>query len=458
MKADPRSTGRDGGRDGGRGGEGGDGRDREGGGGRDAGRGALVDPVTINGPSRPAGRTSIRRTNLGLVLRLLRDAGPRSRARIAADTGLPRPTVTGLVTELIELGLAREGDAQRDGSVGRPGQSVRIDGRRLCGIGLEINVDYLAAVALTLGGDTVFERRVAMDVRTAGPDAVLDGAAGLLREALAALDAAGVATAGITIAAPGVVDISSGTVVYAANIGWHDVDAVSGIRTRLGRGAPQLRLENDAKLGAVAEYLEASAAGIHDLVYVTGETGVGGGIISGGRLHRGAAGFAGEIGHMPLDPGGALCACGRRGCWETMVGLAALLRHAAAPEDPVHDPSLDLESRLADLQERAAAGDPRTLEALDKVAAGLGLGLALLADVLNPRAVVLGGYFTYFGAYLAPRVERLMAERVMAPDTGGCRLLLSALGFTAPARGGALLALDPVYEDPSHAVPAAAGH
>lgn len=241
-----------------------------------------------------------------------------------------------------------------------------------------------------------------MDVATAGPDAVLDSAAGLVREALAALDAAGIATAGVTVAAPGVVDIGTGTVVYAANIGWHGVGAVSGIRSRLGRGAPPLRLENDAKLGAVAEYLEASAAGIHDLIYVTGETGVGGGIISGGRLHRGASGFAGEIGHMPLDPGGALCACGRRGCWETMVGLTALLRLAAAPGDPVHDPSLDLEARLRDLQGRAAAGDTRTLEALDRIADGLGLGLALLVDVLNPRAVVLGGYFTYFGAHLAP--------------------------------------------------------
>lgn len=446
MRADPRGTGRGGSHGGGRADGVGEVR-------RDSG----IGPFVINGPARPAGRASIRRANLGLVLRLLRDAGPRSRARIADDAGLPRPTVTGLVTELIELGLVREGDAERDGSVGRPGQSVRIDGRSLCGIGLEVNVDYLAAVALTLGGDTVFERRVALDVRGAGPEAVLDCAAGLVREALASLDAAGIATAGVTVAAPGIVDITAGTVVYAANIGWHDVDAVSGIRARLGRGAPPVRLENDAKLGAVAEYLEASAAGIHDLIYVTGETGVGGGIISGGRLHRGAAGFAGEIGHMPLDPGGALCACGRRGCWETMVGLTALLRHAAAPEDPVHDPSLDLEARLTDLQARAAAGDARTLEALDRVADALGLGLALLADVLNPRAVVLGGYFTYFGDRLAPRVERLMAERVMAPDTGGCRLLLSTLGFTAPARGGALLALDPVYEDPAQTVSAATG-
>src|SRR5262249_12544756 len=148
---------------------------------------------------------------------------------------------------------------------------------------------------------------------------------------------------------------------------------------------------------AVAEYLALQGSDIHDLIYVTGETGIGGGIISGGRLLRGASGFAGEIGHMPLDPGGAVCACGRRGCWGTMVGLGALLRLAADDADPVRDPAADLEGRLAELRRRAAAGDERTVAAFDRVAEHLGVGIALLTDVLNPRAVVLGGYFTHVG-------------------------------------------------------------
>ena len=176
---------------------------------------------------------------------------------------------------------------------------------------------------------------------------------------------------------------------------------------------------------------------------------MGAGIISGGQLLRGTAGYSGEVGHMPLGPAHARCVCGKTGCWETMVGLAALLRKVADPGDSVHDPELDLETRLADVAARARAGDPRTLQALATVADDLALGLALLADVLNPRAIVLGGYFAFLGEHLIARVRAGVLERVMAPEAGGCEVLLSTLGFTAPSRGGAFLALDRLYQDPS---------
>lgn len=405
--------------------------------------------VALAGPSKPSDRASIRRTNLGLVLRLLRDSGARSRTRIAVDTGLPKPTITGLIGELVELGLVREGREERSGSVGRPGLTVEIDGRGFCGIGAEVSVDYLSVVALTLRGDEVYRRRIAVDVGAAGSESVLDDLAGLVREALAAIGSSGARCVGLTVATPGVVDLAAGMTKYAANIDWHDVPVLGALRERLGPEAPPFALENDAKLGAIAEYLVVQDQDIHDMIYVTGEVGVGGGIISGGQLLRGAAGYSGEIGHMPLDPGGHPCVCGRRGCWETMVGMAALLRAVADPEDPVHDPSLDLEARLADVAGRAARGDARTIAALEKLADDLALGVALLVDVLNPRAVVLGGHFAFLGDHIIDRVRADVARRVMAPNAGGCEVLLSTLGFTAPSRGGAYLALDRVYQDPS---------
>ncbi|MDG4865251.1 ROK family protein, partial [Streptomyces sp. T-3] len=96
-------------------------------------------------------------------------------------------------------------------------------------------------------------------------------------------------------------------------------------------------------------------------------------------------------------------------------------------------------------------GDPRTGEALAQVADDLGLGLALLADVLNPRVMVLGGYFTHIGDLMLDRVREVVRERVMAPDAGGCEVRLSTLGFAAAARGGAYLALDAVHQDPGAA-------
>ncbi|MEV8314967.1 ROK family protein [Streptomyces sp. NPDC059900] len=411
-------------------------------------RGAGVRGPGSEGPLRASDRASLRRTNLGLVLRLLRDAGPRPRTQIANETGLPKATITNLVGELVERGLVSEGQAERLGSVGRPSSTVRLDGRTICGIGVEINVDYLSLIAFDLRGELVVERHIPYDARGSEPDAVLDRMAEAISEAHDALRARGVHPVAVTIAAPGVIGMDTGVVSYAPNIGWRDVAVTDGLRTRLSPKALPIRLENDAKLGAIAEYRVAAAADIHDLLCVTGETGVGGGIISDGRLLRGSAGFAGEIGHMPLDPTGQPCSCGRRGCWETMVGLAALLRLAAPPEDAVHDPTVDLEQRLTELRRRADSGDARTLAALAQIADGLAVGLALLVDVLNPRAIVLGGYFAHFGDHLVDRVRAELSARVMAPEAGNCEIVLSTLGFSAAARGGAYLALDSVYQDP----------
>ena len=394
-------------------------------------------------------RGAIRRTNLGVVLRLLRDAGPRSRARIAADTGLPKPTVTSLVAELVALGLVREGPTRREGAVGRPGTLVHLDGHAVCGIGVEISTSYVQVLALALDGEPLHERRVTVPVGAAGPEAVLDLTAREIDACRTAVQQSGVHPVGITVAVPGVVDAATGTARYAPAIGWCDVAVTDGLRARLTAPPPSLALDNDAKLAALAEYALARGTDVHDMVCVTGERGIGAGVISAGRLLRGAAGFAGEVGHMPLDPERRPCACGRRGCWETMVGLDAILRLAADEGDSLHDPAVELKDRFALLRTRAHARDPRTRAAMARVADDLGLGVALLADVLNPRVVVLGGYFTHIGDLMIERVREVVHERVMAPNAGGCEVRLSTLGFAAAARGGAHLALGAVFEDPA---------
>ncbi|MFD3945211.1 ROK family protein [Streptomyces sp. NPDC058579] len=417
-----------------------------------------------SGPAQPRDRRSIRRTNLGVVLRILRDAGPRSRAQLAGDTGLPKPTITSLVAELVSLGLVSEGPAQREGAVGRPGTLVHLDGRDICGIGVEISTSYVYVLALGLTGDIAYEQRSAIDVASAGSDAVLDHTARSVQACVAALEQDGKRPIGLTLAVPGVVDRSLGAVEYAPALGWRNVPVAEELLARLAPAPPRLTVENDAKAGAMAEYLRVQDMagqdtgvgvhdmGVHDMVCITGERGIGAGIISDGRLLRGRSGFAGEVGHMPLGPRGSerrVCVCGRHGCWETMVGLDAILRLAADEGDEIHDATVELETRLAELHRRAEDGDPRTLEALDRVADDLGLGIAVLADVLNPGVVVLGGYFTHIGDLMLDRVRHVVRDRVMAPDAGGCEVLLSTLGFTAAARGGAHLALDAVYQDPS---------
>jgi predicted NBD/HSP70 family sugar kinase len=389
----------------------------------------------------------MRRSNLALVLRHLRDAGPRSRATVAVETGLNRGTVSSLVSELIDRGLVREGQVERGGSVGRPGQTVELDGRNIGGIGVEINVDYVTAIVLDLTNTPVFEHRVALDVQALPPDAVLDAVTELAIRALAECDARKIMPAGLTLAIPALVERTDGVVTFAPNLHWTQVEAVEGLKHRLGRPGFPIQVDNDANLAALGEYAMGSRAGTPHLVYLTGETGVGGGVMVDGQLLRGAEGFSGEIGHMPLNPGGHLCGCGRRGCWETMVGLAALLRMAATEDDSIRDPSLDLEQRLAVVSDRADAGEPRTLDALKLVGEALGLGASILVNVFNPRVLVLGGYFASLGDYLLEPMLTELHARVIAPDA--CQVVLSTLGFTAAARGGAHVALEAVLEDPT---------
>jgi predicted NBD/HSP70 family sugar kinase len=395
----------------------------------------------------------MRRDNLGLVLRRLRDHGGRSRARLAAETGLSKATTSTLITQLAARGLVVEGPPERDGTVGRPGLTVSLHGRTVCGLGLEVNVDYLSLIAVDLRGEVVQQETRPIDAARLPESEVTEQVVQLLSESLALLRGDGLRVVGITLAAPGFVERGSGLVRLAPNLGWRDVPLAQDVAQRLGPQAPPVDVENDAKLGGVAEHALVAGTGVDDLLYISGDVGVGGGIITTGRILLGANGFAGEIGHMPLDPSMRECACGRRGCWETMVGLAALLRLAADDDDTVRDPNRALEDRLRELRHRASAGDPRTLAALATIADGLGTGVSILVDVLNPGRVVLGGYFAWFGEELVAPVARLLDERRLNTTAEVCRVVGSTLGLTSAARGAAHYALERVFQDPSIVAP-----
>ncbi|MFB6721263.1 ROK family protein [Kribbella sp. NPDC056345] len=412
--------------------------------------------MTLTDGRRPGDRAvaadhvSLRRNNLSVVLRHVRESGPKSRARIAADTGLNKATVSSLVAELVERGLLREGSADSTRALGRPGQLVELDGSGVCGVGAEINVDYLAITALDLSGETVLERRVPVDAAHLDPGTTLDRLAELIQDALVAVEARSGQLAGVTLAVPGLVRSDTGALSLAPNLGWGELEVAAEMRERLGGRSYPLLIDNEANLAALAAYSELRKDGpVRDLVLLTGAVGVGGGVVSNGHLLRGGRGYSGEVGHMPVAPPGRLCGCGRTGCWETVVGLSALLHKATDPDDPVRNPTLDVEQRLAGITQRAEDGDPRTLAALKDVGDWLGIGGAVLVNILNPDVLVLGGYFAALGPWLKEPLEQALRDRVIAPDGGGCRVVRSELGFAAAVRGGAQIALDQVFVDPT---------
>ncbi|MCC9306170.1 ROK family transcriptional regulator [Kitasatospora sp. RB6PN24] len=396
------------------------------------------------GHSEAADKASLRRNNLGVVLRRLRESGEQSRTKLATALGLPKATVSVLVADLIRRGLVREGELDRAGAVGRPHRMVDLDGRWICGIGAEVGVDHITVIALNLRGTVVHEERLALDVPSLTHQAALHKVGDLVADCLHAVGEQGMAAVGITLVTQGSIDRDSGTVRVAVNFGWRDVPACAELRERLGPHAPPVLVENDAEGGALAEYLTTGGADPQELVYVTGGIGVGGAGILDGKLRRGS-----EIGHMRFGRDDRPCACGRTGCWEASVGLQAFLDRAADPSDPVHDRSIDLAERLGQLLARADAGDQRTLAALAEIADDLALGLAVLVDVLNPSRIVLGGYFAVFGRYLIDKAQRHLDDRRISPTATHVVVTASTLGLSNAAQGGAYLALETIFHDPS---------
>lgn len=401
------------------------------------------------------GHAAMRSANLSLLLRHLHTRGGRSRATLSQETGLSKAAVTSLVSDLAERGLVQEGQVERRGTVGRPGTEVRIAPRHVAGVGIELNVDYLAVCLRDLAGQARFTSSVPMpytldasvvDGRRYPPDLVLDRVAEQLREALEVASLEGLWVAGITIASPGPIDYDGAAVRFASNLGWTGVPLGDELAARLGPQHPVLGLENDAKLSALAEVPRLARRGIRDLVYLTGDMGVGAGIIVEGRLVRGWSGFSGEVGHIGLDPAGERCRCGRRGCWETMVGFDTVLA-VLDEDDPARSGRLPMMERLERIRVLLEADDPRLHSRFTTLVDDLVRGIGVLVDVLNPQAIVLGGYFGYFADQLVGPVQSALDARLLASD-GRVEVSGSELGLEAAAAGGAAVALERVLADP----------
>jgi predicted NBD/HSP70 family sugar kinase len=397
-------------------------------------------------PEQPTDRAALRRANLAWVIRVLREQGGLSRAQLAVLSGLSKATVSTLVAELTSRRLVRPGGVAAGGQ-GRPGQIVELDPEGARGVGLEIGVDHLAATSVDTAGQVVSDRQVPFDVLSAGVERTMDKLAEVASDELASVVSA--FPAGITVSVPGLVDTARGVVRLAPRLRWREVPLADGLAGRLGFPLDRIAVDNDANLSATAEYEAGGMRGTADLVYVTGDFGIGAGVIAGGRLVRGSIGYAGEVGHMSMDPMGPQCSCGRRGCWETQVGLAALFHALAAPGDPVSDPNRAIEERMAIIRSRAEHGDQRTLGALHQIGAALGVGVSIVVNVLSPAVVVLGGYFAALPDWLVEPARIEVAARAVVAEAATVRVVGSELGFTAARTGGALAALSRIFEDPT---------
>lgn len=378
---------------------------------------------------------AVRRHNLGTLLRHVHRAGHISRAELTSMMGLNRSTIADLVGELESLGVTERAlpVGARQGA-GRPSAGVRLTDGGPYVIGVDLGVDRAVVARVGLGG--VVEQRTEAPIVGASGEAwqVGSSVAALIREVVE--DARPSAPlVGIGISVPGLVRRTDGLIRLAPNLEWHDVSFSGIVLAALGLDIP-VSIANDADLGALAEHQRGAGVGIDDLIYVSGNVGVGAGVITGGHRLEGAGGYAGEIGHLRFNPQGRPCHCGNLGCWETEVGAHAIAEAIRCPAD-----------KVAQLGEVLAGFDRPTHE-LRATGTVLGHGLASIVNVFNPRLVVLGGYFRALFTLVGAEVQAGLADRALPAPLESVTLTLPGLGEDSVLLGAAEIAFEPLFVDP----------
>lgn len=371
------------------------------------------------------------------VLRALTEKAWLSRADLVRRTGLARATVGSVIFDLMGAGLVRESPAvgAAGARTGRPPQLLSLEPEAGYALGLDIGHDHVRAILTDVVGTSRWDRTEPMAV-DGDPERTLAAAVRLIDRAVAdtRIPREKILGLGAGIACP--VD-KDGRRLHAEGImpGWVGVRPADELARRTGLG---VLITNDANAGVLAERRFGAARDCANVVYLRLSSGIGAGVVCDGRMLLGHGGLAGELGHFTVEPKGAVCRCGNRGCLETVASptaIAGLLTRSWGR--PVSG------SDLADL---LRAGDRGTLRAVGDAGDAVGRALAATVMLLNPELIVVGGDLVTAGEALFEPMRRTLARNTMSSHTESLRIVPSTLGDSAGVRGAAALVLDSLPE------------
>ncbi len=387
-----------------------------------------------------AGEMHRHRSSLGALLHHVHVSGPLSRAALAMRMGVNRSTILALTAELVAAGLVGEQPPSGTTGAGRPSLVVRPSPRFFV-LAFDVAVDRLTAARVGLGG-TILDRRSAPRSRI-GVDleTVVRKLVSLGRSLIDAAPPAAVCV-GIGASYCGMIRPGDGMVRYGPELGWVDQAFGAELAEALDLGLP-VAVGNEAHLGAMAEHERGAGVGVPDLIYLHGDVGVGGGILVGGKLLGGDAGYGAEVGHMLVNPvDGRACLCGSQGCLEAETGEYALLAAAGRAPGPSGADAVRAVAR------DAVTGDPAAARAVAEIGDWLGIGVANLINLFNPGVVIFGGMLRDVYEAAAPQVAARIARHAMPVSRERARLRLSALAGDATLLGAADLGFAALLADP----------
>ncbi|HWD69217.1 MAG TPA: ROK family transcriptional regulator [Solirubrobacteraceae bacterium] len=401
--------------------------------------GIAVDTVgtaTDGTALRRGSRELLRDLNSSLLIELVRESRPISRADLARQSGLSAATVSNIVAQLIERGILVE-VAIAAPTGGRPPVLLDIDASGGYVIGIKLRGDGITTVVCDLDAQVVASLETAVSL-VANPAAAVAAIEAATRKALKRAGVSRDKVLGVGIGLSGVIDSSEGVCRFSHLLQWRDVELAKPLRDKLQL---PVWVDHDMNTLTVAEKWSGDALAYRNFVTLSVGRGIGLGIVIDRAPYRGATGSAGELGHMIVEPGGALCECGRRGCLEALVGEDAVRRLLGE--------RLGREISRAELIELAAADDETTAAVLEAAGRQLGLAVANMITLLNPELLIISGEGTELGgAYLDP-VVAAVREQTFADQGRHVEVKIQSWGDEAWAVGAATLVLRESFSLPA---------
>jgi len=387
---------------------------------------------------KKATRKQTKKHNRGLVLKTIYDAGEISRAAIARETDLTRPTVSTIVTELMDEGLVQE-VGRTPSSGGKPATllSVIEDSRHL--IGLDLANSQFRGAVVNLRGE--IRHRVSIPVQERDGAAALALVHQLLDELI---ESAGTPILGVGIGTPGLMDAEHGIVRTAVNLDWQDLPLGQMLTEHYGL---PVYIANDSQVAALGEFTFGQHNGVESLAVLKVGRGIGAGIIIDGELYYGDNYGAGEIGHFNIVDGGKPCRCGQSGCLETVSSNQAVVREArvaaSLPTTSLHKYADSPATITTDIVlEASNAGDAVVEEIVADAGRYLGFATAGLISILNIETVVVAGSAARFGSVLLDPLKQEMQRRSLLQLAQNTCVMASQLGTDIVILGAAALLLD----------------
>jgi len=393
---------------------------------------------------RRATRSTSRQINRQILLNLVREHQPISRADLARRMTLGRGVVTTLVNELLEEGVLYEG-ALVELPRGRRPKMLHVETRDRLVVAIDLRFSRTDVLLADLGGKQIALERFATRF---GPEELLDELAVRVRRLLRTHAGRG-RCQGIGMVIPGMVDRASGRVLNAPQLGWRDVQVRAGLAARTGLA---VHVENAPAACALAHiWLSERANGIRDFVYLSVSDGVGTGVVVNGEVVRGHGHTAGEFGHIPIRAEGPICLCGSQGCLEAYTSnLATVARYLGHELSPAIAGELLQQSGVTvdDVVRRAGEGDERARAAVADTGRYLGIGVSMIVQALNPAQIVVGGEITGAWDLVEPAIRAEVARRALTPRAAETPVIPEPAGHMPRLRGAIALVAAPVYAAP----------